>query len=574
MFYANAFDINGALISKIPVATCDHDGYFVAKIQKESIPYDTYALDFMPEYGNASANETGYMVAPRGGPYSKCTYMMCCFKERDDYEHIINGASIPIFGVKKENETFVAIVTGMRSDYDTVIGVKNGVYYIYPRFTLDGEPAYEDITVRYHFLKDEDANYSGMARTYRNYQLGNGACVPLRERVKTNPYLEYAANSMNVRIRLAMKPVPTPVMEQTLENEPEMVVSCTFDRMKDLINEFERQGVDKAEFCLIGWNLKGHDGRYPQMFPVEPALGGEEKLRELIRYGQNKGYQMTCHSNSSDAYTISSMWNEDDILMKKDGTLSVDDYAWSGGRMYQLCPVAAKKQAEELIPKIADLGFRGIHYIDVITLHPARKCYSSKHPVNRRESVRYNDEIMKLSKKYIGGFSSEGAFDVNIDNLDFALFVHENVLGEQIPICDRVIPLWELVYHGIVLHNTSWETGGYRRSASVANPANEKKRLKNIEFGARPLVYFHMLFHGHADEIDKGYTTATDELMAKSVSDLKIMAEDYEKLSSLQFEFMQNHEMIAPDVFETTYSDGTKVIVDYNAMDYKIVYKS
>ena len=45
--------------------------------------------------------------------------------------------------------------------------------------------------------------------------------------------------------------------------------------------------------------------------------------------------------------------------------------------------VKAEKQAEELLPKIADLGFRGIHYIDVISLHPPRKCYSKKHFINK-----------------------------------------------------------------------------------------------------------------------------------------------------------------------------------------------
>lgn len=570
MFYANAYDKDFKLIRTIDVHIQNCGNCIKTVIRKDDIPAGTFDLDFMPKFGNASASENGYMVAPRGGPYVKSTYMICGFKEQADYEHIIEGSAIPIFGVKRETECFVAIVTGMRCDYDTVVGVKDGVHYIYPRFKLDGERAYEDVAVEYHFLKGECADYSGMARLYRKYQLDRGACVPLKVRAKENPYLEYAAKAINVRIRLGMKPVPTPVMEQTPENEPEMVVSCDFDRMKALIDEFKKQGVEKAEFCLIGWNLKGHDGRYPTMFPVEASLGGEEKLRQLIKYGQDNGYQMTCHSNSSDAYTISSMWNKDDILVLKDGKVSVDEYAWSGGRMYQLCPAVAERQAEEMLPQIAKLGFRGIHYIDVISLHPPRKCYSDIHPVNRKESSLCNERIMKLSKKLIGGFSSEGAFDINVGDLDFALLVHNNTLGEQIPICDRVIPLWELVYHGTVMHNTSWETGTYREGEGDFCE-NERKRLKNIEFGGRPIVYFHFQFHGHKDEIDKGYTTATDELMEASVKGLKVLSEDFKKLSFLQFEFMEKHEMISENVFETTYSNGAKIIVDYNNLTYKIV---
>ena len=284
------------------------------------------------------------------------------------------------------------------------------------------------------------------------------------------------------------------------------------------------------------------------------------------------GYQITAHTNSSDAYTISNRWNEADCLVLKDGRISVDPNAWSAGRMYQLCPRAGLAQAKELLPQVADLGFRGLHYIDVISLHPPRKCYSNKHPLNKKESAAVNDELMSLTRKLFGGFSSEGAYDVNIGNLDFALLVHSFTLKEELPICDRVIPLWELVYHGIVLHNTSWETGTFNLHPEEAGTVeNEKKRLKNIEFGGRPVVYFHFDFLGHEEQLGMGYAVKTDEIMADSVSRLKVLHDDFEKLSFLQYEFMESHEMIDENVFETTYSDGSKIIVNYNTLDYKLI---
>jgi len=45
----------------------------------------------------------------------------------------------------------------------------------------------------------------------------------------------------------------------------------------------------------VGWNRGGHDGRDPQIFPAEPALGGDAGLRETIRHGQSLGYQMVAH---------------------------------------------------------------------------------------------------------------------------------------------------------------------------------------------------------------------------------------------------------------------------------------
>ena len=59
-----------------------------------------------------------------------------------------------------------------------------------------------------------------IARCYRKYQLGRGAAVPLAEKAKTNPALAYAVTNMEVRIRQAWKPAPSPVLEQVTRNEP------------------------------------------------------------------------------------------------------------------------------------------------------------------------------------------------------------------------------------------------------------------------------------------------------------------------------------------------------------------
>ena len=111
-------------------------------------------------------------------------------------------------------------------------------------------------------------------------------------------------------MRQGWKPAPSPIPFQTPENEPQMHVACTFDRVGDIAQEFKRQGISDAEFCLVGWNTKGHDGRFPQIFPVEPLLGGEEKLRKLIQKVHDLDYGIVCHDDATAAYTIA------DCLMK------------------------------------------------------------------------------------------------------------------------------------------------------------------------------------------------------------------------------------------------------------------
>ncbi len=532
------------------------------RVTKEAITKNIKSIDFMPEMGCSQAGDSGYMVIPDKSSF------LTEFHQREDTEFICTQYLMPIFGVKNSKGCFVAIVTGMPYDYELVAGAKDGMYYIYPRFVFEGEVPYEDIVVEYHWLKGEDANYSGMARRYREHQLNKGACKPIRERVKSSPALDYATKSMEVRVRMGWKPVPTPVMDQTLENEPPMHAAVTFERMGQIVEEFKRQGIEKAEFCLVGWNQKGHDGRYPQIFPVEEDLGGEQALRDLIEKAQSMGYQIVCHTNSSDAYQIADSWDEEYIIKNKDGSLRNMGESWSGGRMYHLCPEQGYTQfAKKDLPKVAELGFKGLHYIDVLTVIWPRKCYDTKHPLHRGESVAYINKTLELAKKTFGGSASEGAYDFACGNLDYALYVAFNILGKLPDMADRTIPLWQLVYHGIILSNPSAETVNYvMKDRSIA--------LKVIEYGGRPTMYYYSKFvtegKGRGNWMGSvDLTCDDDEQLQYGVSKLKEAYDEFKDMAHLQLQFMESHEEIAQDVYKTVYEDGSEVIINYADTPYQ-----
>ena len=161
-------------------------------ISKETDFGDIEYIDFEYENSLAVAGDKGYFVLPDS---VKIQSMLCCFRERQDTEYISDVNTMPIFGVQTESKSFLAIVTGMAYDCSFVCGVKNGKYYIYPRFKIAGKTPYEDISVEYHYLPKENCDYSAMAREYRKYQLERGACIPLKERIKDNKVLDYAKNA-------------------------------------------------------------------------------------------------------------------------------------------------------------------------------------------------------------------------------------------------------------------------------------------------------------------------------------------------------------------------------------------
>lgn len=516
-------------------------------------------IDFEFIENIASAGNGGYMIIPNEG-------MLCGFKEMPDTEYISDRFAMPVFGVKTDRECFAAIVTGMAYNYKLISGVKNGRYYIYPRFLINGEELYENISVAYHYLSGEDADYSGMARCYRNYQLKRGECLPLAERAAARPELEYAKDSVMIRIRQGWKPCAPEVLEQTPETEPPMYSACNFDRVSEIVDELKRQGIDKAEICLVGWNTKGHDGRWPQCFPVSGELGGEQKLRALIKKARDMGYQITCHTNSTDTYRISELWNEDDLITDSDGSYP-KDAPWSGGQMYQICPEIALKQAKEILPQVAGLGFHGIHYIDVLNIVMPRTCHNKKHPLNMGESIKKNKEIMKLAQELFGGYSSEGGYDFGAKYLDFALNL--NYYGDTCPnpMCDEKIPFWQLVYHGIILSNPDMcECMNFSCRKESAHA-----RLKLIEYGGRPTFYYYSVFRDNwRDSRDEDLICDDRAQLEKSVAQIKEGYELNKLLAPLQTAFMDKHEKTADSVYKVTYSNGAVVEVDYNKKTFSI----
>ena len=266
-----------------------------AILRKKDIPADTDTIDMLPDFCNAKTGGKGFYVVPSIDNNGHAGQIF--FSPRADQETEFNCNDMPLYVFHDGVAATLAVVAGMSLDYSLMTGIRNGVYYMFPRFILEGDGAYEDIEIKFFELTGREATWCGAARRYRRYQLERGACTPIRERMKQFPVVGEAAMGPEVRVRLAWKPVPSPVPDQTEETEPPIHVAITFEQCEQIIEEFHKQGIEHAEFCLVGWNKSGHDGRFPDLFPVEPLLGGEEALKHLIAKAKGYGYLISGHTN-------------------------------------------------------------------------------------------------------------------------------------------------------------------------------------------------------------------------------------------------------------------------------------
>ena len=521
------------------------------EIPIRDIPIDTKHIDVVHQYAKAKKGDEGYWVFPNG--------MIGSFR-LDNAKYSRRHQPLHVHGVKTKSKTIAAIATGLKFEYSLNVVVKNGNYEIFPRYEIAkmGFAPYEDIIIDFYKLEGSDANYSGMARTYRKYQLDRGEVVPLRERIKNNPTLDFTTKSTYVRIKLGRCDRRKYPYELWGKQDFPLVVDHTFDDVQNILKRLKNIGVDWAEVCLVGWLKGGHDGPFPDMFPIPQEFGGEAKMLETIKLGKELGYRMTVHVNhTSFYYGKAKRLPLEDVCKDLKGEPRKYTF-WPGGQAYNSCfQTVCNRLIDEDIAKFKEMGLNGSFHVDVTSAREPTPCHDPRHPNNRKQMAQWQNKVNQKLRDAFGGYSSERALDHVAKTLDYGLYVTWQgleTLRQGYGLIDHPIPLTELVYHGIILTNPFYGTidAPYERGedkfsdvkesyAYLDTPAN--RVLKVIEYGGRPSYYY--IDYSDLEPLRKFYI-------------------EYEKIKHLQTEFMQSHRMIEKNVYETTYESGTRIICNYN----------
>ncbi len=519
------------------------DGGYRLCIPTYELTRDILDIEIVGDFAKAKKGEEGYFIMP---PNSIGSFKL------DNGSIVQRRMGLPIFGMKTPRGAYVGIVKGLRFEFSGVVEAKGGNYVQFPRFHIQGIEfaPYEDLVIDFYKLEGDDANYSGMGRVYRKYQLDRGEVKPIRERIKTSPSLKYTAESIFVRIKHGTKRTPRTYPFQTAESEPDLPIAMDFDGFMEKMRQIHARGMRKVEMCFVGWNIGGFDGRFPDLFPPDPRFGGEEKMKEAIALGKKLGFQMTNHVCNTDFYRVAKRFDEYAVSKTVDGIMR--KYAFmAGGQAYNPCfQVVCDRYVDEDYQGLNKLGFTcGTQHIDVTSAILPYTCHDPRHPCTRKQTADYQNEIGRKCQKYFGGFSSEAGYDHVAKTLDYVLYTntffrHKNFKRKMNPMYDdRTVPLWQIIYHGIILSNSDWDTVDFYRPLENIPECTVWRRLQFWEYGGRPSFYWYN---------------------AKYMDDIQKIYERYQPMVYLQYEFMDFHGEIAPKVFVSRYSDGSEVITNYN----------
>lgn len=541
-FEAAFVDLKGQETRRALAARMSSPSVWSCTLRADEIPRGIRSFAIRCDWATALAGEPGWWMAQRGDVGS--------FDPAKTNSFSLASSPwiwLPYYAMKTPRHTFIAVLDGMRFEPNIVMEIRGGRWTAFPRYPVQslGVPPYEDVTLTVYELPP-GAGYVEMAKAYRSHRMARDPSIrPLKARMSAAPYLDKLARSLPLRRMHAIKPGRkdgNSKLDYTPDDEPAPKRLCTFANTLELLKLMKAEGLDDLALCVSGWQTGGYDGRCPSAFPVIDVCGGEEELRKLIAGGQALGYVIDGHSNYTDVFTCSPLWNGGEIVCRGlNGGLEKNG-VWAGGQAYNLC---LRNAWETFLPsqldRTASLGFRGCHYVDVFTAGSPYRCLDPKHPANRNEQAEFEKKIADRCRTLFGGFASEMCMDHLIGRVDYINYASTSLRsldaakrGGKPFRAEKVVPFFELAYHDIVLYSVDRWTQGYVTGDAA---------LKTIEFGGRPILY----------SFDR-----------KSLPKLKAIYREFLTYRHLLLEEMTGHCEVVRGVFRTDYANGESTLVNYN----------
>jgi uncharacterized protein DUF5696 len=533
----------------------------VDKLKELNANYKILSIDPLSQFGWQKTGSEGYMLIPSHS--GAC----CKFNKREPRSHqsliYMDQAQweefmvMPVMGAVTDSAAFLAIVSSGEYDTSVVIDVhqdKEERNAIYPRFHFREHKAdiidHVDRSVQYHFFNGDEINYVALAKCYRDYLINTRGVKPLKDRAKDNEQLDYFVNAYNeVRIAVGGNK-KRPQADGRGEYVPVAGIQDTFG----LIKAMHETGIDNAVLMLEYWTYEGGDGAYPTKLPVDPRLGTNEEFSALLEYANKLGYQTINWDNYTDAYRVSPDWDESYIMTDRDGWLRQGGI-WNGGQGYLTCPYEMMNFVERDIEAQHELGFQGVWYIDAM-VQPPRKCYhpDHNHSPTRRAYGEGLKKIVNRVKNTFHGCTIENANDFMADTVDG--IAHISIHGDERYMTttelgkyfvDDFVPFYPIAFHGLQVYHLSSLLHMEQEFGSI-----EIGRLKELELGAMPRADL-----GTGPYQNRDYRQWLPYM--KQQYDLHCV-----ELKNLQYSFIDNHIELTSGVFEVTFSNAWKIIVNYN----------
>ena len=528
-------------------------------------------------------DESAYLMIPTGSgtlmytdnelnkssrDYSGEVYGIDASRMRLDVTANEEKINCPVFGAKtvKNEAIFAVIENGAESArIDASAGsMRYGYSNAYATFYVRGYDEIEQIigswradakalaenwsktaeySVCYYPLSGDDANYSGMARFYRNYLKEKGLLEKSKFEQK-NLQLEIVGGALTKKFFLGV-PYET------------VAPLTTLTQAQDIIREIAEKNDNNLNVCLSGYGSTGKDiGKIGGGFGFSSELGNSKKHAEIEKYCKTNGinlftdYELIYFNKSGDGFTE---------LFDTAKTANLQKASISPLRINIRMPnedaskVSMLKRSllEDAVGKLIDNtdGITGVGlgslaqtaYSDYSDESTYMKDGTEEQVAGLVNKIKKSDKnvLLRAANAYCAGLG-DSICDIALDNGGYNAF-------------DQSVPFYQMVYAGnIPLYTTPLNFDSDKKSTL----------LKAIESGVSPNW---CIIKSHNSDISSQngefyFAMEYDSLKDDILSISKDTKEYYSKISNSE---ISQHELLSQGVSKTVFENGVTVYVNH-----------
>ncbi|MHB1485293.1 MAG: DUF5696 domain-containing protein [Saccharofermentanales bacterium] len=559
----------------------------IVKIPRESIKYKKedfklVNLSLLPFFGAAGTDKAGYMFIPDGAgalinfnngklnipSYSKDIYgkdVNLFFKNLDETQ-----IYLPVFGIKQDENAFLAVIEKGDSSctiFADISGRANSYNHVEANFTLvnkavnqtalmaekgliyyQEESLQSDIQIRYMFLENTKADYTGMALRYQKYLLDNKLITK---------------RSFTEKIPLYIDAIGAISYKDTFLGVPynSQLSLTSYKQAKVILEELKEKGVENIDFQYTAWCNNGINNTVSDKTSLIRRLGTRNDFDALVDYTKENLFGF--YPSMNFAYTTENTFYR--LLIEKTQSARYLDNTITYARIESKSfPRQSAENTVILTPRFYDdminKFIRSYKKFDndgigISSFGTDLNADYKRNKYSDRETAK-NIIIQQLDKlqKNDYNLSITGA---NAYTLKSANIVN-NITADSSDdyLFDATIPFYQIVLHGIVPY-----------ASEPINRSNDYATAELRIFESGSIPSFEWIY-----EDNTILKTTTANFYGISYKPWLNKAIDLYNhintaLADCQTSTIADHKIVSPGLNRTTYSNGIVVYVNYNDVD-------
>lgn len=464
---------------------------------------------------------------------------------------IENGQELAHINASVANRTSQASVNRVYASFD-LIQISNiplfGYYAEDQTSYLALSPLYDyDAVVRYKLLVKEKIDYYDFVRIYQNYLIERYNLIKNHENYEPKVFVDLIGN-VTVRKRFLGIPYQSN-LSMTTYNE-------AFELLKIL-------GDKRLVVNYLGVVNRGINQSLISNIEFMRTNGKIEAFKELKEYVTRNGNELYVNIHFVQAYTSKNGFDmKKSLYSLANQPLHLRQFNAMNQRFHQ-----GSEQYRLLSPNyLSDVVNRFIkqnRYFDSIAIgdlgHTYLVDYRKQQPVTPLDGrVIELSNLEKLANEY--NIILDNPFFKNIGYADYLTNIRRN--SSELYMFKQTIPFKQLVLNGLVEYST--ETINIHNDKPI-----EYFILQAIELGSHPKFTLSYKDSSLIKDTEFNYYNSTRyDIWLDQIDAI------YEAIVSLYQQIGCNeivyHESLADNVFQTTYKNGTQVIVNYNLFEVKV----